>query len=471
MIVPVILSGGSGSRLWPLSRESYPKQFLALGGDTSLLQRTLIRAAQLPDVSGPLIIGNDQHRFLLAEQARELEVTPRAVVLEPFGRNTAPAATVAALIATAEGADPVLLILPADHLIDDDAAFQRAVLRAVPHAMDGALVTFGIVPGSAETGYGYIQAGESYGDGAHKVSRFVEKPDAETAAAYLAEGGYFWNSGMFVFRASSWLSELERLRPDMLAACRQAVDGATGDLDFLRLDGAAFAASPADSIDYAVMEHTGNAVVLPVSFGWNDVGAWSALHDTGNADRQGNVLRGDVIARDTRGSYIHAEHRLVATIGLDDLVVVETCDAVLVAHRDKVQDVKAVVETLKSRERLEARSHRKVYRPWGSYDSVDCEERFQVKRITVNPGAALSLQMHHHRAEHWVVVCGTAKVTRGDEVLMLYENQSTYIPPGTLHRLENPGKIPLELIEVQSGSYLGEDDIVRYDDTYGRHRT
>ncbi|HXH04757.1 MAG TPA: mannose-1-phosphate guanylyltransferase/mannose-6-phosphate isomerase, partial [Candidatus Competibacteraceae bacterium] len=388
--------------------------------------------------------------------------------LEPCARNTAPAVAVAALWAQARGEDPLLLVLPADHLIQDDAGFRAAVNSARGHAAAGALVTFGIVPQRAETGYGYIRAGEALDGGAYRVAEFVEKPDAATAARYLASGEYYWNSGMFLFRATAYLEELQRHAPAMVAACRAALDGARQDLDFLRLETAAFQSCPADSIDYAVMEKTHRAVVLPVDLGWSDIGVWSTLWQAGERDADGNVLRGDVLVEASRGCYVHAEQRLVAAVGLEDVVVVETADAVLVAHKDRVQEVKRIVERLKRAGRGEGLNHRKVYRPWGSYDSIDAAERFQVKHIIVKPGASLSLQMHHHRAEHWVVVRGTARVTRGDEVFLLSENQSTYIPLGVTHRLENPGKLPLELIEVQSGPYLGEDDIVRFEDHYGR---
>ena len=467
MIVPVILSGGSGSRLWPLSRELYPKQFLPLTDERTMLQNTVLRVADIAGMAAPLVVCNEEHRFMVAEQLRALGITPAAVMLEPVGRNTAPAVTVAALQAMATGDDPILLVLPADHIIADVAGFQRAVERLVPHANAGKLITFGIVPTSPETGYGYIKAGASNGD-VFVVEQFVEKPDAATASAYVESGNYYWNSGMFMFRASHFLSELEKFAPDILAACRQAHPTEQRDLDFLRLDKTAFEACPSNSVDYAVMEKTGNAVVMPLDIGWNDVGAWSALWDVGARDAEGNVAQGDVIFVDAKNSYVYAQDRLVAVVGAENVIVVETSDAVLVAHKDRVQDVKTVVNRLKTENRAEAHAHRKIYRPWGAYDSIDNEDRFQVKHITVNPGASLSLQMHHHRAEHWIVVRGTARVTRNDEVFLLTENQSTYIPLGARHRLENPGKIPLELIEVQSGSYLGEDDIVRYQDVYGR---
>jgi len=469
MIVPVILSGGTGSRLWPLSREAYPKQFLPLAGEKTLFQNTVTRVRDVAGIAAPLVVCNDEHRFMVAEQLRTLDVNPAAVILEPMGRNTAPAIAVAALQAMAAGEDPILLILPADHVITDGEGFQRAVERATPHAEDGRLITFGIVPRAPETGYGYIKAGEPLGGGQlYVVERFVEKPEAATARTYIDSGRYYWNSGMFMFRASRLLEELECFAPRMLATCRKALAEAKRDLDFLRLDRAAFEDCPSDSLDYAVMEKTTSAVVLALDVNWNDVGSWSALWEVGDRDSNSNVLKGDVLVEDTRNTYVYAGERLVATVGLDNIVVVETADAVLVARKDRVQEVKAIVNRLKANGREEARLHRKVYRPWGSYECIAMEERFQAKRIIVKPGATLSLQMHHHRAEHWVVVKGTARITCGDEVSMLTENQSTYIPLGTRHRLENPGKIPLELIEVQSGSYLGEDDIVRFEDKYGR---
>ena len=466
-MIPVILSGGSGTRLWPLSRQAYPKQFLALAGEDTMLQATWQRVAELASAA-PLVVANEDHRFMVAEQLRQVGCTPAAIVLEPVGRNTAPAIAVAALQATADGTDPLLLVLPSDHVIADAAGFRAAVAAATPAAQNGKLVTFGIVPTAAETGYGYIQAVAGGDAPVRAVARFVEKPDAATAAQYLASGQYFWNSGMFLFQASRYLAELERHAPAMLAACRAAFEGAKRDTDFVRLDKAAFAACPSDSIDYAVMEKTADAAVLPIDVGWNDVGSWSALWEVAQQDGDGNAHHGDVIALDCRDTLAWGDHRLVAMIGLRDIVVVDSDDALLVAHKDHVQEVKEVVARLKAEGRSESNLHRKVYRPWGAYDSIDMGERFQVKRITVNPGAALSLQMHHHRAEHWIVVSGTAKVTRGDETLLLSENESTYIPLGVKHRLENPGKVPLELIEVQSGSYLGEDDIVRFEDVYGR---
>ena len=479
-MIPVILSGGSGTRLWPLSRQAYPKQFLALAGEETMLQATWQRVAELASAA-PLVVANEDHRFMVAEQLRQVGCTPAAIVLEPVGRNTAPAIAAAALQATADGADPLLLVLPSDHVIADAAGFRAAVAAATPAAQAGKLVTFGIVPTAAETGYGYIKAASdestptttaqtqgARASAVRQVAGFVEKPDAATAAQYLASGQYFWNSGMFLFQASRYLAELERHAPAMLAACRAAFEGAKRDTDFVRLDKAAFAACPSDSIDYAVMEKTADAAVLPIDVGWNDVGSWSALWQVAQQDGDGNAHHGDVLALDCHDTLAWADRRLVAMIGLRDVVVVDSDDSLLVAHKDHVQEVKAVVAKLKAAGRPESSLHRKVYRPWGAYDSIDMGERFQVKRITVNPGAALSLQMHHHRAEHWIVVSGTAEVTRGDEVLLLSENQSTYIPLGVTHRLRNPGKVALELIEVQSGSYLGEDDIVRFEDVYGR---
>ena len=469
MIIPVILSGGSGTRLWPLSREAYPKQFLPLVDRNTMLQNTALRVAGLADVAAPLVVCNQEHRFMVAEQLRAVGIHSAMVILEPIGRNTAPAVAVAALHAQHQGADPILLILPADHVIPDVEGFRAAVLQVAPHAEAGRLITFGIVPTAPETGYGYIKAGAPLDEsGVYTVERFVEKHDLATAQAYMQSGAYSWNSGMFMFRASSFLAELERLAPTVLAACQQALAAGRAERDFLWLDGEAFAACPKDSIDYAVMEKTERAVILPLEVGWNDVGSWSALWDVGERDSDGNITRGDVIAVDTRDTYVDAATRLVATVGVDDLVVVETADAVLVASKERVQEVKAVVDRLKTSGRPEGRNHRKVYRPWGFYDSIDLDRRFQVKRIMVEPGACISSQMHHHRAEHWVVVSGTARVNRGDEAFLLTENQSTYIPVGIQHRLTNPGKIPLEIIEVQSGSYLGEDDIVRFEDVYGR---
>jgi mannose-1-phosphate guanylyltransferase/mannose-6-phosphate isomerase len=466
-IYPVILSGGSGSRLWPLSRAVMPKQFQTLVSAHTMLQETVQRLGELPEIAPPLIVCGNEHRFLVAEQLRESGIKPQAILLEAVGRNTAPAVAAAAQYLQALDPEAMMLVLPADHVIADVAAFQRTVLAALPLAREGALATFGIVPTAPETGYGYIRRGDAAGNG-YRVAQFVEKPDRDTAAGFVADGGYYWNSGMFLFRADRYLSELQTFQPAMAQAASDAVRLAAHDMDFLRLDEAAFKASPSDSIDYAVMEHTSHAVVIPADFGWNDVGSWSALWEVSERDAQGNSLRGDVYVDDVRNALVRSESRIVAVIGLDDVVVVETTDAVLVAHRDKVQNVKQVVEHLKLAERSEYLHHTKVYRPWGCYEGIDRGDRFQVKRITVNPGGKLSLQMHHHRAEHWVVVSGTAMVTCGDSVTLLTENESTYIPIGTTHRLENPGKLPLHLIEVQSGGYLGEDDIVRLEDVYQR---
>ena len=468
MLFPIIMAGGSGSRLWPLSRQLNPKQFLPLAdADFSMLQATIQRLAGL-GAALPRLICNEQHRFLAAEQLRLLGLDKAGILLEPVGRNTAPAIALAALQACSEAEDPILLVLAADHLIKDVEAFQTCIQTALPLAQDGKLVTFGIVPTHAETGYGYIEQGIDVGVGGFKVSRFVEKPDLVTAQEYLANGSYFWNSGMFMFRASRYLEELETYRPDILAACRAALAGGSQDLHFTRVDEAAFAACPDDSVDYAVMEKTADAVMVPLDAGWSDIGSWTALWDVSDKDQQGNVFKGDVLNQQSRNTYVHADSRLVATVGLDDLVIVETKDAVLVAHKDHVQDVKKIVEQLKNGSRTEHINHREVYRPWGVYDSVDNGHRYQVKRITVKPGAKLSVQMHHHRAEHWIVVSGTARVTNGEKTYLVCENESTYIPIGQIHALENPGVIPLELIEVQSGSYLGEDDIVRFEDKYGR---
>ena len=468
MILPVILSGGAGTRLWPLSRELYPKQLLPLASEKTMLQETVLRLDNIPDSENPLIICNDAHRFMVAEQVRQIDKEPHAIILEPCGRNTASAVAIAALYAQRLETDPVLLILPADHLIQDISKFHQAVQLGATRAEQGLLVTFGIVPTQPETGYGYIRADQTSRDSVYPVAEFVEKPDIETAKNYLASGDYYWNSGMFMFRASRYLEELGRYQPVMLTACQNAFASMVGDLDFQRLDEIAFAACPADSIDYAVMEKTDRAVVIPLDAGWNDIGAWSALWDVHPHDADGNVLIGDVLTESANNCYLHASHRLIAAVGVEDLVIVETADAVLVTSRDQVQNVKGIVEQLKRQQRNEVLLHRCVNRPWGSYEGVDVGERFQVKRITVNPGASLSLQKHHHRAEHWIVVKGTATVTCGKNVMLLSENQSTYIPLGEVHRLANPGQIPLEIIEVQSGSYLGEDDIIRLEDVYGR---
>ncbi|TFY87679.1 mannose-1-phosphate guanylyltransferase/mannose-6-phosphate isomerase [Pseudomonas kairouanensis] len=468
MLIPVIMAGGSGSRLWPLSRQLNPKQFLRLtDAHLSMLQQTITRLTGA-NVGLPQLICNEQHRFLVAEQLRQLGMEQASILLEPVGRNTAPAIALAACKAVGEGDDPILLVLAADHLIEDIPAFHASLEVALPLARAGKLVTFGITPTCAHTGYGYIEQGAAAGEGGYRVKRFVEKPDVATAAAYVASGAYYWNSGMFMFRASRYLEELERLQPAILEACRVALEGGSQDLPFTRVHAATFAACPDDSIDYAVMEKTSDAVMVPLQAGWSDIGSWSALWEASEKDAHGNVIRGDGLALQTRDTYVHADSRLVATVGVQDLIIVETKDAVLVAHKDQVQQVKAIVEQLKQAGRHEHLNHREVYRPWGMYDSVDNGQRYQVKRITVKPGAKLSVQMHHHRAEHWIVVSGTARVTNGEQTYLVSENESTYIPIGQVHALENPGVIALELIEVQSGSYLGEDDIVRFEDKYGR---
>lgn len=467
MIVPVIMAGGTGSRLWPLSRQLNPKQFLKLCGETTLLQQTLARLRGL-SVAAPSIICNEDHRFLVAEQIRQQKLQGTSILLEPVGRNTAPAIALAALHACQEGRDPVLLVLAADHYISDEVVFRDVVNSASELAVQGKLVTFGIVPSHAETGYGYIQRGVAFSNAGYQVERFVEKPDREKAEAYLQNGDYYWNSGMFMFKASAYLKALGEFRPDILDACQKAWQNGQRDMDFFRVDTEAFTQCPEDSIDYAVMEKTSDAAVIPLDAGWSDIGSWATLWEIGHKDEQGNVCKGDVLALNTYNSLIQAEHKLVATVGVDNLVVVETKDAVLVVNKDKVQDVKKVVDTIKQNGRYEHINHREVYRPWGVYDSVEVGKRYQVKRITVKPGAKLSLQMHHHRAEHWVVVSGTAKVTKGDKIFLVTENESIFIPIGEIHALENPGKIALELIEVQSGSYLGEDDIVRFGDQFGR---
>ena len=466
---PVILSGGSGTRLWPLSRAALPKQLLPLASDRTMLQETVIRLGGMDEIGAPLVICNNDHRFLIAEQLREIGVQPLGIFLEPIGRNTAPAAAVAALTLLGRDPDAVMLLLPADHLINDVPAFHAAITEGMKAVALGRLVTFGIVPDSAHTGYGYIQRGARLGDtAAHEVARFVEKPDAETAGQFLASGDYFWNSGMFLFSARQFVEELGLYRPDILAACQRALEAGERDLDFCRLDRAAFDACPSDSIDYALMERTLKAAVVPAEIGWNDIGAWSALWDVGRKDADDNVVRGDVYLDGVKGSYVRAEARMVAAIGVENLLIVETNDAVLVADKSRAQDVKKVVDYLKRAGRSEYEFHTRVFRPWGWYEGIDMGERFQVKRIMVKPGHKLSLQMHHHRAEHWIVVSGTARVTRDGQEELITENQSTYIPLGTTHRLENPGKVPLHLIEVQSGSYLGEDDIVRFEDVYKR---
>ena len=483
MILPVIMAGGSGSRLWPLSRQQFPKQFLTLHGENSMLQATALRLSGL-EHQAPMVICNEEHRFSVAEQFRANKITNSGIILEPVGRNTAPAIALAAFRTVQKGNDPLLLVLAADHVITDEVAFCQSVTQACTHANSGKLVTFGIAPTSPETGYGYIKRGELVNDvvlnlAKHEtesftVSEFVEKPDDKTAEKYVNCGDYYWNSGMFLFKASRYLEELKIHRPDIYQACEKAMADIQSDVDFVRVNKEAFEGCPDESVDYAVMEPlcavdgSTDVVVVPMDCGWSDVGSWSALWEIEDKDANCNVSRGDVINIDTTNSYINAQEKLVAVIGLDDVVVVETKDAILVSKKSEVQKVKNIVNQLKAEDRSEFKSHREVYRPWGKYDSVDNGERFQVKRITVKPGAKLSVQMHHHRAEHWVVVSGTAKVTNGDKSILLTENQSTYIPIGVVHALENPGKVELELIEVQSGSYLGEDDIVRFEDKYGR---
>jgi mannose-1-phosphate guanylyltransferase/mannose-6-phosphate isomerase len=467
MLTPVLLSGGVGSRLWPVSRATHPKQFLPLVGEDSMLQETLQRTTGL-QAAAPIVVCNEEHRFMVAEQLRQMDIQAGALILEPKGRNTAPAVALAAVQAVAADPDAVLLVLPADHLIKDVGAFVAAVDKALPLAQEGKLMTFGVVPTAPETGYGYIKCGSALADDLFQLERFVEKPDADTARDYLESGGYLWNSGMFLLRAQTYLDELAKRAPEIHSCCQQAMDAATVDMVFVRPDAALFEQCPSDSIDYAVMEKTDAGGVVSLDCGWSDVGAWSALWEVADRDPEGNVSRGDVILDNCRNSYFRSDSRLVAATGVENLVVVETADAILVADRDRVQDVKCIVNTLKDQQRTEASLHRRVYRPWGSYESLVTSERFQVKRIVVNPGQRLSLQMHHHRAEHWVVVNGTAEVTCEDKVFMLGEDESTYIPLGHKHRLANPGHIALELIEVQSGAYLGEDDIVRFEDVYGR---
>jgi len=473
-VQPVIMAGGSGTRLWPLSRAGYPKQFLVLSGNSSLFQQAVARLQQVggPGIklAAPLIVGNEEHRFLVLDQLRELRIEPAAALLEPIGRNTAPALTLAALQAQANGQDPVLVVTPADQTVTDEAAFTAALQRAVALAADGAIVILGITPDRPETGYGYIRTEAA--TGAPRVAQFVEKPDLATAERYLAEGGYFWNAGMFVLKASAWLAALERFRPDIASSTHAAFAAGSTDAKFMRPDKALFAAVPSESVDYAVMEQCpGSGIdirMVELDAGWNDLGAWEAVWQVAAKDANGNAGVGDAIIKESHNTLVHATSRLVSVVGLRNVVVVETADAVLVTDRERSQEVKQIVNQLGAEQRGEHALHRKVHRPWGWYDSIDSGPRFQVKRIMVKPGASLSLQKHHHRAEHWIVVTGTAEVTNGDKVILLTENQSTYIPLGEVHRLANPGKVPLEIIEVQSGSYLGEDDIVRFEDTYGR---
>ncbi|STZ07768.1 Mannose-1-phosphate guanylyltransferase 1 [Moraxella caprae] len=467
MLQPIIIAGGTGSRLWPLSRELFPKQFHKLHGDLTMLQTTILRLEGL-DCAKPIVICNENHRFLVAEQLRQIGYLDHNIILEPVGKNTAPAIALTSFYATQNGKNPNLLVLPADHIILDKVAFQTSVKNAISHIENNQLVTFGIVPNAPETGYGYIQCGEKLGDNGFLISQFVEKPDLQTAQNYLSSGDYLWNSGMFAFRAQTYLNELQKHRPDIHEVCEKSIQNTNDDLDFVRIDNEIFATCPEDSIDYAVMEKTTDAVVVPMNAGWNDVGAWSSLWEVSDKDEQGNAKIGDVLAIDSHNNYLFAETGLVATVGVSDAIVVQTKDAVLVTNRDNAQNVKSLVQALGRQNRKEIELHREVYRPWGKYDSIDNGTRYQVKRITVKAGEKLSVQMHHHRAEHWIVVSGTAKVGIDDKEVLLTENESIYIPLGAVHYLENPGKIPLELIEVQVGSYLGEDDIVRFEDRYGR---
>lgn len=467
MILPVILSGGSGTRLWPLSRELYPKQLLPLTGDRTMLQETALRLKGL-DAVAPMIVCNEEHRFMVAEQMRQINVEPSGILLEPIGRNTAPAVALAALHALSTGEDPLLLVLPADHVVQNVDHFQASVRVGAALAVDGHLITFGVVPDKPETGYGYIKVGKGLAEGVFAVDQFVEKPDQSTAEKYIEDGGFCWNSGMFLFKASSFIEELDRHNPVMMAACHQTMAGKENDLDFTRFDEEAFRACPADSIDYAVMEKTDLAAIVPLDAGWSDVGSWSSLADVIQSDNNGNVLQGDVLTVDCKQNLIHASSRLVAAIGLEDCCIVETKDAVLVSPKNRDQDVKKIVEQLKLQERDESVLHRRVNRPWGAYESVDQGPTFQVKRLTIHPGGRLSLQKHQRRAEHWVVVSGVASITKGVKTFELKANESAYIPPNTLHRLENTQDVHLEIIEVQSGDYLGEDDIIRVDDIYGR---
>jgi mannose-1-phosphate guanylyltransferase len=461
-IKAVIMAGGSGTRLWPLSRAAHPKQFLALHGDDTMLQATMKRLHGL-NVKSSVTICNEEHRFFVAEQLREIDKLG-SIILEPVGRNTAPAIALAALLSNE---DELLLVLAADHVIQDDVAFTKAVAEAIPLAESGKLVTFGIVPDKPHTGYGYIKRGAEQGVG-FVVERFVEKPSIEVAQGYVHSGEYYWNSGMFLVKASRYLSELRKFRPDIHESCASSIAEVKSDLDFVRIDSEHFKECPSESVDYAVMEKTDDAVVVPMDAGWSDIGSWSSLWDISQKDDNGNATHGDVMLHEANNSYVRTDGKLVAAIGVDDLVIVSTKDVLVVAHKDSVQNVKVIAEKIKSEARTEWKNHREVYRPWGKYDSIDNGGRYQVKRITVKPGAKLSVQMHHHRAEHWVVVSGTAKVTNGEKISILSENESTYIPLGAVHALENPGKVPLEIIEIQSGSYFGEDDIVRFEDVYGR---
>jgi mannose-1-phosphate guanylyltransferase/mannose-6-phosphate isomerase len=469
-MIPVILSGGAGTRLWPLSREMFPKQLLALTGRHTMLQETALRLAGIEGAGAPIVVCNDAHRFTVAEQLRSIGIPAGGILLEPVGRNTAPAVAFAALQALKTDPEATLVVAPADHVVRDARGFQDAAATAARLAAEGKLVTFGIVAHAPETGYGYIRRGEGPGP-AYPVAEFIEKPPLDVARQFVASGDYFWNSGMFVFQASRFLTELASFAPDILEATKAAFEAAKADLDFVRIDKAAFEKCRADSIDYAVMEKTRSAVVLPLDAGWSDVGSWASLFDALPADEEGNVLKGDVLVHDTHDCYVHSTSRLVTAVGMDDHIIVETKDAVLVAPKERAQDVKELVAQLKRSGRGESSLHREVFRPWGSYDSLDAGERFQVKRLSVKPGGVLSLQMHHHRAEHWIVVQGTARITCNEKTFLLSENESTYIPIGAQHRIENPGKVPLHIVEVQSGSYLGEDDIVRFEDNYGRKGT
>jgi len=467
-ITPVILSGGSGTRLWPLSRKEYPKQYLSLASDNTMLQETILRLSGLDNLADPIIVCNADHRFLVAEQCQKIGVKNPTILLEPVGRNTAPSIAAAALQSLKTSDDTVLLVLSADHVIHDIDAFHEAIKIASSQAQEGKLATFGIVPTDANTGYGYIKSSKNNTHGAYKVEEFVEKPDLKTAQSYLEQGKYLWNSGMFMFKADTLIDELTTHSPDIVKAVSSAVKDATQDLDFIRLEEQSFALSPGDSIDYVLMEKSNNVVVVPLDAGWSDVGSWSTLYDIGVKDSSGNVLKGDVIAKDTTNTYIYASHHMVTTVGVDNLVVIDTPDATFIASQDKAHEVKSIVESLQKKGRDEAHSNRKVYRPWGWYDSIEVGKHFQVKRLHVNPGAKLSLQMHHKRAEHWVVVSGTATAINGEAVLTLTEGNSTYIPVGTTHGLENKTNEQLEIIEIQSGTYLGEDDIIRFEDIYGR---